>query len=74
MKVASLMGFHVPKKTANVRRTRGREHSEPEESNKNRFEILCLDGCIESDGLVDNLEHWFSMSGNKKTMFHHHRW
>ena len=65
MKVASLMDFHVPKKTAKVRRTRGRKHPEPEESNKNRFEILCLDGCIESDGLVDNLEHYSSMTGKK---------
>ena len=64
MKVASLMDFHVPKKTAKVRRTRGRKHPEPEESNKNRFEILCLDGCIERDGLVDNLEH-FSITGKK---------
>ena len=65
MKVASLMDFHVPKKTAKVRRTRGRKHPEPEESNKNRFEILCLDGCIESDGLVDNLEHYSSITGKK---------
>ena len=58
------MDFHVPKKTK-VRRTCGRKYPEPEESNKNRFEILCLDGCIESDGLVDNLEHYSSMPGNK---------
>ena len=37
----------------------------PEESNKNRFEILCLDGCIESDGLVDNLKHCSSITGKK---------
>ena len=65
MKVASLMDFHVPKKTAKVRRTRGLKHPEAEESNKNRFEILCLDGCIENDGQEDNLEHNCSMLGNK---------
>ena len=52
MKVASLLDFHVPKKTAKVRHTRGRNHPESEENNKNRFEILCFDGRIESDGLV----------------------
>ena len=65
MKVASLMDFQVPKKTAKVRRSRGRKHPDPEESNKNRFEILCLNECIVSDGLVDNLELRHPAGGEK---------